>query len=990
MARSIEHNIFPDLSPRAEIVEKMALLEKAWLEHDPPGYPGRLDALMENFIFFHIQGAPVRYDTRNSRFHPAFIMPDLLAAMHNQLLPLIHIIRCHNRRVDVWSGSSRQGAPVLEGLLESSPGPSLYSPVIQAGQMPEFESFQWCATVTGIPTDPVMKNRINRAQDSEVPGIDNLISGLLNENWVYLVQAFPVQRLQVAAWLETCAREIKDIKEAFLLRDIQKANRMASYYADMLEKSIKRLMLGKQQGYWQTGIYIFSDSEETARKGAALLVSVLSSDRSRPEPLRSHVCLRESAVSPFINGYNSSELHCFTALPRREYPGFRLKEQIDFDVDFAPATDRSLDLGEIIGSSPSGQACSIPVDDLTRHTLVAGVTGSGKTNTVFNILGQAYNSFNVPFLVIEPAKSEYRCLMEEMKQLLVFTLGEERPMASAPFRLNPFVFPRGISLQTHIDFLKAVFHASFVMYAPMPYVLEECLYKIYQDKGWNLVTSTNYRGSGPLSFPTLSDLYYKIDEVVTGLGYQDRTIMDIKAALQTRIRNLCLGAKGMMLDTSASIPFEQIMERPVIMELKYLGNDEEKAFMMGLILMSIYEHYESEQHSGVGQGNGLRHLTVIEEAHRLLKNVPTEKSSEEQTNVKGMGVETFCNLLAEIRAYGEGVVVSEQIPAKLAPDVIKNSNMKIMHRLVAREDRELMGDTMNLDQNQQRGILGLETGEAVFFREGLDRPVRIRAGLAAARAETVAISNSDIAANMAARFYSHNKGLLAKFAACFSCDYQGDDCEMIKQQVEELVSAEDWEDMAVKFFLPFMFDPGMSGARAHLASLLHLQDRLYYCLVSHLVQDYIRFKGGYNGWNFDEAQNLAERAQAAIKGDGFVAEIALFCQSHRCDAPYALCKDYCLCDSSICYEGSVLARNPLLHNRLIDVLDTSEYGTRFCLELASMLGEHVRDFVPPALSHSLGGIILCYLVHKLNELKFSLPFQRRIVNEFAKMAGSLI
>lgn len=163
------------------------------------------------------------------------------------------------------------------------------------------------------------------------------------------------------------------------------------------------------------------------------------------------------------------------------------------------------------------------------------------------------------------------------------------------------------------------------------------------------------------------------------------------------------------------------MKHPVVLELKHLGNDEEKTFLMGLILTSLYEFYEAGGVSIESTENRLTHLTVIEEVHRLLKNVPTEKTSEDQSNIKGKGVETFCNILAEIRAYGEGVLVSEQIPTKLAPDVIKNTATKIMHRLVAKEDREIMGDTMNMDFHQKRHAASLSSGDAIFFTEAQDR-----------------------------------------------------------------------------------------------------------------------------------------------------------------------------------------------------------------------------------------------------------------------------
>jgi Cdc6-like AAA superfamily ATPase len=714
LAKSIEHNIFPELTPRAELFEKVGLIEKAWLDQSSLGFPDNLVPLVNGLTFFRIKGVQALFEEKDDRLKAIGLPANLFAAMYNQAFPLVYVIQCRKSRIKVFLATNNSGSPCLSSLLESFLGLTLYETDTPANQW-DMPGYAHCAALTGIPSYSV-RGKLNKEQSTENPGIDHLILGLMREEWCYVVQAFPIRREQTSLWLESCAREIKDTNESFLLRDIQKSNRMASYYVEILEKSMNRLKWGKQQGLWQTGVYLFSKEPDSASQSAAILLSIFSGDRSTPEPIRCQTCMRSGNISPFVNCYNSKELKAFFSLPSREFPGFRLHEQSLFDVDFASNTEKSILIGQImVNNQTYDYPASVSVDELTKHALVAGVTGSGKTNTIFNLLKDVYVSHQVPFLVIEPAKSEYRNLLQEISSLLVFTLGEEKPGISSPFRLNPFAFPDGVSLQTHIDYLKAVFNASFVMYAPMPYVLEECLYKIYEDKGWNLVTSTNFRGRTEASFPTLTDLYLKIDEVVENIGYQDRTTMDIKAALKTRIKNLCLGGKGMMLNTTSIISFDEIMARPTVLELKYLGNDEEKAFMMGLILMAVWEHYEFLQGRGQNITDGLKHLTIIEEAHRLLKNVPTEKTSEEQSNIKGKGVETFCNLLAEIRAYGEGVLVSEQIPAKLAPDVIKNSNLKIMHRMVAKEDRGLMGDTMNLDLHQKRQAVCLEVGEAIFF-----------------------------------------------------------------------------------------------------------------------------------------------------------------------------------------------------------------------------------------------------------------------------------
>ncbi len=235
---------------------------------------------------------------------------------------------------------------------------------------------------------------------------------------------------------------------------------------------------------------------------------------------------------------------------------------------------------------------------------------------------------------------------------MVYTLGEERV---APFRLNPFEFLSGVPVQTHLDQLKSVFVASFVMYAPMPYVLERCLQEIYTDRGWDLRTSTNFRLRGvrtsgrriahPDCFPTLADLYLKVDEVVPRLGYDKRIADDVSAALKTRIRSLRLGAKGAMLDVRESVPLEDLLKRPVLFELYRIGDDEEKAFLMGLLLMRLYQACEV-----AGPHPSLKHVTVVEEAHRLLRASSGNLSDPEQGNTMAKSVETFTNLLSEIRA----------------------------------------------------------------------------------------------------------------------------------------------------------------------------------------------------------------------------------------------------------------------------------------------------------------------------------------------------
>ena len=255
-------------------------------------------------------------------------------------------------------------------------------------------------------------------------------------------------------------------------------------------------------------------------------------------------------------------------------------------------------------------------------------------------------------------------------------------------------------------YLKFLFSAAFVLYPPMPYVLEQSIHEIYEERGWDLTQNINVRTKhdnyfSERLFPTLDDLTEKVKEIVDRMGYEERIKMDVKAGLLARLDQLRLaGGKGEMLNTKKSISTKQLFEVPCLIELEEIVSDDEKAFIIGLILIRLYEHCKIR--SKKDNSNSLQHLTLIEEAHRLLKNVSTEQTSDIAANPKGRAIEVFANILSEIRAYGEGIFISEQIPAKLVPDAIKNTNLKIVHRLVAKDDRDIIGDTINLTNSQKR------------------------------------------------------------------------------------------------------------------------------------------------------------------------------------------------------------------------------------------------------------------------------------------------
>ncbi len=400
-----------------------------------------------------------------------------------------------------------------------------------------------------------------------------------------------------------------------------------------------------------------------------------------------------------------------------------------FDVVARKASGNgaSLRLGQVLQNRrATGNQYEIPSRALTRHVFVAGVTGSGKTNTIMSLLEET-TAAGVPFLVIEPTKAEYRALITHPRwghHVRVFTAGKA---TVAPFTLNPFEVPAGTTVSEHLDLLRAAFTAAFGMWTPLPQILERCLHEVYEDRGWELRSNTNSRVSGAGTgdaFPTLSDVITKVSEVVAALGYEDKIAGDMRAALVTRLESLRRGGKGAMLDVERSLPDEELFGRPTVVELEPLGDEGDKALVTGLMLIRLAEHRRACGHS-----DELVHLLVIEEAHRLLANVDTA-GAEGAANPRGQAVETFSNLLSEIRAYGQGVVIADQVPVRLAPDVMKNTNVKIAHRIVSADDRTALAGAMAMDDRQAQALTSLGVGEAAVFSGGDDAPLLVRIPLA--------------------------------------------------------------------------------------------------------------------------------------------------------------------------------------------------------------------------------------------------------------------
>ncbi|MBX9573656.1 MAG: DUF87 domain-containing protein [Candidatus Obscuribacterales bacterium] len=599
----------------------------------------------------------------------------------------------------------------------------------------------YVGVVTGVPS---LKSTAGDTLESEQ--IERIANGLQGLEFGMLVLAAPVPQKMVSD------------EEFIILDQVQRAQenedaekkRKIKYYLELQDAYLKHIQLGQAIGHWQVGVYFFANKSDVFIRLQSLIKATYTDEGSRPTPLRTHTfkglkqhlenfgLLRNTRVDTnghqlfgykFLSPLNSRMLSGFVHLPKREMAGFRVRRSAEFSLATPEVRnpDRTIAVGNILDRGvDTGNLYYVDVDALQKHTIICGVTGGGKTNTSFYLLNQLWR-YRVPFMVIEPAKSEYRHMMlmsETFKGVgQAFSLGDE---TVSPFRLNPFEIMKGVKVQTHLDALKSVFNASFEMYSPMPQVLEKALNQIYAVRGWDLVQNKNRRlppgvsigdpDCPPEIYPTMKDLFEIIDPVVESFGYSERIGPDVQAALKARIGSLLIGGKGQMLNTRRSIPCEILFQRPTVVELKMVSEDSEKSFLMGMLLVFLYEFREAR-----GPHDNLQHIMLIEEAHRLLKNVPTGQSSD-SANPAGKAVEFFTNMLAEIRSYGQGFIIADQIPNKLAPEALKNTNLKIMHRIVAVDDRDSMGGAMNLDDIQKRHVTALGQGRAIVYAEKMETP----------------------------------------------------------------------------------------------------------------------------------------------------------------------------------------------------------------------------------------------------------------------------
>jgi len=509
---------------------------------------------------------------------------------------------------------------------------------------------------------------------------------------------------------------------------------------ERIDVQLKRINECESFGVWDCATYFLSDSMETTEMAAGAYKALVQGKYSGVETAA--INLWSNTKNPekigLLNDYLTNFLHpqflyptqegCFPTtassqvstnelaihigLPRQSVCGLRVIEHANFGKEIR-IKKKGVSFGKIYNMGAETKAdAQLDIEALTMHTFVTGSTGSGKSNTLYTLInelcfGYSEERENPTFLVIEPAKGEYKNVFGGCATVY----GTNPYKVPNLLQINPFSFPKGIHVLEHIDRLVEVFNACWPMYAAMPAILREAVEESYEKAGWNLRTSKYID-----KFPTFDTLLAILPKVIDKSEYSQNTASDYKGALQTRVRSLTKGIQGMIFREDTKC--EDLFNRNAIVDLSRVGSSETKALIMGILVLKLQEFRMHE-----GKINApLRHITILEEAHNLLRRTSGEQS-QESSNLQGKSVEMLANSIAEMRTYGEGFVIADQSPGLMDMSVIRNTNTKIILRLPDESDRALVGKSAGLNDEQIVELSKLEIGVAAVSQNGWSEPV---------------------------------------------------------------------------------------------------------------------------------------------------------------------------------------------------------------------------------------------------------------------------
>lgn len=514
-----------------------------------------------------------------------------------------------------------------------------------------------------------------------------------------------------------------------------------------IDQELERISMSESTGLWSVASYFFSYDNDfaSAESASTIFKSIMQGEESGVETsainswidnsqkmkmLTNSVCHLSHPVfwnNLTVNGENikvenssllsSKELAMLLSLPHKSVPGFPVVEHVSLAKEVIHNNEglmkREVSLGCIfdLGKAYTENRVKLDVKSLTQHVFVTGSTGCGKSETIYKLINET-KQVGTKFLVIEPAKGEYKNVFGDVN---VFGTN---PLIMPLLRINPFSFPTGVHVLEHIDRLTEIFNVCWPMYSAMPAVLKKAMLDAYESCGWDLRSSVNRLSQGEDVYPSFLDLFLSLEKVITESAYSEEVKSNYSGALLTRVESLTNGLNGEIFSVN-ELSNMVLFDENCIIDLSRVGSQETKSLIMGILIMRLSEY----RMTGANTPNSaLKHLTVLEEAHNILKRVSTEQS-QEGSNMAGKSVEMITNAIAEMRTYGEGFVIVDQSPTSVDKAAIKNTNTKIVMRLPDEDDRKVSGKAAGMNDKQIDEIAKLPTGVAVVYQNDWVSPV---------------------------------------------------------------------------------------------------------------------------------------------------------------------------------------------------------------------------------------------------------------------------
>ena len=523
-------------------------------------------------------------------------------------------------------------------------------------------------------------------------------------------------------------------------------NRAVKSLLDRIDAQIERLKTFEDVGVFDCGTYFLSDKASNTISAATKYKAIVRGENSSIEGSAINTWEDDDAKIVFeylkkmyhpliavkqqeadsvyttpTSMLSGKELAIQLSLPKKSVAGVPVIDCAEFGRDvlsYEVSHGENLHIGEIYHMHHIEKESKVKLskDSLSSHVFITGSTGAGKSNTLFQILSEAIKADpitkeKVHFLVIEPAKGEYKSVFGGRKDVNVYGTN---PLITNLLRIDPSSFPDDILVSEHIDRLVEIFNVCWPMYAAMPAILKDAVIRAYEECGWNIDLSENKYNL----FPTFIDVLNQVRAVLNESEYSSDNKGDYTGALVTRIKSLTNGINGMIF-SGDSLTDSQLFDENVIIDLGRVGSTETKSLIMGLLVLKLQEYRISQ---GEPDNTKLKHLTVIEEAHNLLKRTSLEQTSE-SSNLLGKSVEMLANSIAELRSFGEGFIIADQSPGLLDMSVIRNTNTKIIHRLPDFSDRELVGKAASLNEEQIVELARLPLGVAAIYQNNWINPV---------------------------------------------------------------------------------------------------------------------------------------------------------------------------------------------------------------------------------------------------------------------------